>query len=144
VFIVDTNILLYALNSESPFSPRCKTFLDECIRQHVPWYLTWGTIYEFLRVATHPKAFKKPLDAAKAMGFLDSLFASPQLSTISEGSNHQEILRQLLSELPYASGNFLFDARTVAIMRENGIRTIYTRDTDFHRFKGIEVIDPVA
>jgi hypothetical protein len=28
-------------------------------------------------------------------------------------------------------------------MREHGIRRIYTRDTDFHRFSFVEPIDPV-
>jgi predicted nucleic acid-binding protein len=28
-------------------------------------------------------------------------------------------------------------------MREHGIRAIYTRDADFHRFPGIEVRDPL-
>jgi predicted nucleic acid-binding protein len=29
-------------------------------------------------------------------------------------------------------------------MREHGIRRLYTRDTDFHRFPFIEVLDPLA
>jgi predicted nucleic acid-binding protein len=29
-------------------------------------------------------------------------------------------------------------------MREHGIRRVYTRDTDFHRFPWVEVIDPAA
>jgi hypothetical protein len=33
---------------------------------------------------------------------------------------------------------------TVALMREHGIRQVVTRDADFHRFKGIEVVDPVS
>jgi predicted nucleic acid-binding protein len=28
-------------------------------------------------------------------------------------------------------------------MREHGIRRIYTRDTDFHRFAFLEVVDPL-
>jgi predicted nucleic acid-binding protein len=29
-------------------------------------------------------------------------------------------------------------------MREHGIKEIYTRDTDFHRFPFIKVIDPIS
>jgi predicted nucleic acid-binding protein len=29
-------------------------------------------------------------------------------------------------------------------MREHGIRRLYTRDTDFHRFPFLDVIDPLA
>jgi predicted nucleic acid-binding protein len=35
------------------------------------------------------------------------------------------------------------DAHTAILMREHG-RTIYTRDTDFHRFPFLDVIDPLA
>jgi CubicO group peptidase (beta-lactamase class C family) len=33
---------------------------------------------------------------------------------------------------------------TAVLMREHGIRRIYTRDTDFHRFPFLEPIDPAA
>lgn len=29
-------------------------------------------------------------------------------------------------------------------MREHGVRRIYTRDTDFHRFRFIEPLDPLT
>ena len=35
-------------------------------------------------------------------------------------------------------------AHIAALMIEHGISRIYTRDTAFHRFPGIEVIDPLA
>ena len=41
-------------------------------------------------------------------------------------------------------GNLLYDAQTAILMREHGIKTIYTRDTDFHRFPFLEPIDPTA
>jgi len=37
----------------------------------------------------------------------------------------------------------MHDLRTAALMREHGIKRIYTRDTDFHRFPFLEPIDPV-
>ena len=33
------------------------------------------------------------------------------------------------------------DAHLVALMRQNGVRRIYTRDQSFRRFAGIEVLD---
>lgn len=40
------------------------------------------------------------------------------------------------------SGNFVHDRRLAAIMLENGVRRIVTRDRDFRRIPGIQVIDP--
>ena len=36
------------------------------------------------------------------------------------------------------------DAHTAILMRENGIKVIYTRDTDFNRFPFVDTIDPVT
>ena len=42
------------------------------------------------------------------------------------------------------SGNLVSDAHVVALMRENGVRTIWTHDRDYRRFSGIEVRDPFS
>jgi predicted nucleic acid-binding protein len=51
---------------------------------------------------------------------------------------------QVLAELPHLAGNILHDSHTAILMREHGIRRICTRDTDFHRFPFLEVIDPLT
>lgn len=40
------------------------------------------------------------------------------------------------------TGNVVPDAHLVALMLENDVRTIWTSDRDFRRFRGIEVRDP--
>jgi predicted nucleic acid-binding protein len=37
----------------------------------------------------------------------------------------------------------MHDVQTAVLMREHGIRRIYTRDADFHRFEFLEVVDPL-
>ena len=44
----------------------------------------------------------------------------------------------------HLAGNLLHDSYTAILMREHGIRRICTRDTDFHRFPFLEVIDPLT
>jgi predicted nucleic acid-binding protein len=41
-----------------------------------------------------------------------------------------------------ARGNLVPDAHLVALMVENGVRMIWTRDRDCRRFRGIEARDP--
>jgi uncharacterized protein len=53
------------------------------------------------------------------------------------------VLAALIEDVPELAGNLLHDAHTAALMLEHGVRTISTRDTDFHRFPGIEVRDPL-
>ena len=53
------------------------------------------------------------------------------------------VLAQTLSELPDVSGNLCHDLHTAVLMREHGISRICTRDTDFHRFPFLTVVDPL-
>ena len=41
-------------------------------------------------------------------------------------------------------GNDVPDAHLAALMRQHGVRVIYTRDRDFRRFDGIDARDPFA
>ena len=56
---------------------------------------------------------------------------------------HRAVLTQTLSELPDVRGNLIHDLHTAVLMREHGVSRICTRDTDFHRFPFLEVIDPI-
>ncbi len=38
----------------------------------------------------------------------------------------------------------LYDAQTVILMREHGIKKIYMWDIDFHRFFFLEPVDPTV
>ncbi len=106
--------------------------------------MTWGVLYEFLRVVTHPRVFRRPWSPEDAWRFVEGLLATPSLDLLVEGERHAEFLAGLVAEVPQLKGNLLHDAHTAALMREHGVRGVYTRDTDFHRFPGLEVLDPLS
>ena len=144
MFVVDTNILIYAADSHVPEHARCRELLLNWRSQISPWYLTWGIIYEFLRVSTHPNVFRKPLKLIEGWNFMETLLASPSLEILQETDHHHQVASEIFKEHPVILGNLLFDAHTVVLMKEHGIRKIYTRDADFHRFKFIDVLDPLS
>lgn len=143
MFVVDTNILLYAADRDSPGHRACRDLLSEWRMQSSPWFLTWGIVYEFMRVATHPNVFRNPFPPSEAWRFLSAVLASPTLGMLTETPRHGELIAQMLQSQPAIRGNLVFDAHTAILMREHGIRTIYTHDADFNRFAGVEVIDPL-
>jgi len=140
MFVVDTNILIYAADQDSSSHDRCYALLEEWRRQKSAWYVTWGIIYEFLRVSTHPKVFRKPWAAVQSWKFVEALLASPFLGIL----RHAEVAASVIAEIPSLSGNLMYDAHTAILMREHGIHKIYTHDMDFHRFSFIRPIDPIA
>jgi len=144
VFVVDTNVLLYAADSDAPESEKCRLLLQRWREQSSPWYLTWGIVYEFLRVATHPRVFRNPFSLHDAWSFLEAVLAAPSVGLLVQTRLHHEVATKVFSELPDLRGNLVFDARTAILMREHGIRAIYTRDSDFNRFAFLDVIDPIT
>ena len=144
MFVVDTNVLIYAADQDSEFHPPCRVLLEQWRRQRSPWYLTWSICYEFLRVSTHPKVFRKSWRLAAAWQFLDAVLATPTVSVLLAGDRHTEVLRETLAEFPHLRGNILHDLSTVVLMREHGIQRIITRDNDFHRFSFVHVVDPLT
>ncbi|NQV81757.1 MAG: PIN domain-containing protein [Alphaproteobacteria bacterium] len=144
MFVVDTNILIYAADRDSSHHVPCLRLLELSCRGPTPWYLTWGICYEFLRVVTHPRVFRKPWSIGNGRGFLDVLLQSPSLAVLVPGDRHWEIATKTFDELPFVSGNLVHDATTAILMREHGVGRVYTRDADFHRFPFLEVIDPAV
>ena len=144
MFVVDTNILVYAANKTSPEHARCRSQLEAWRSLAGAWYLTWGICYEFLRVTTHPRVLERPLAAVDAWGFIQSVLASPGVSMLVPTMRHQAVVTELIGLVPELRGNLMHDATTAAWMREHFIRRIYTRDAAFHRFPDIEPIDPLV
>ena len=54
-----------------------------------------------------------------------------------------DVAAGFLDELPFVSGNLLFDEHIAILMGEHGIERVYTRDTDFHKFSSVKVIVPL-
>jgi predicted nucleic acid-binding protein len=69
--------------------------------------------------------------------------ASPGLAVLVATLRHADVASEVLAEMPHISGNIVHDAHAAILMREHGIGRICTRDTDFHQFRFLEVIDPL-
>ena len=143
MFVVDTNVLVYAANADAKEHARCRALLEGWRQRGGAWYLTWGICYEFLRVVTHPRVLSHPWTAAEAWGFLAAVQGSPGLAMLVPTDRHARVLEEVIAEVPQLGGNLVHDTATAVLMKEHGIRRICTRDTDFHRFPFVEPVDPL-
>lgn len=143
MLVFDTNVLIYAVDEASEFHHPCRQRLDEARRGPAPAFLTWNVCYEFLRVTTHHRALRSPRSSHDAWRFIERLLASPGFFLLVATDRHQAVLAQTLAELPDVSGNLIFDLHTATLMREHGVSRICTRDTAFHRFPFLTVVDPL-
>lgn len=140
-YTLDANVLLYASDESSPRYEQARALVEGVARGPELAYLFWPTIIGYLRIATHPAVFERPLPAREAIDNVEALLSRPHVQAPGEG---QEFWRRYRSVADDASpsSNLVSDAHLVALMLENEVRTIWTHDRDFRRFKGIEVRDP--
>lgn len=142
-FTLDANVLLYASDETSVRRERARALLDQVASGEELVYLFWPVVMAYLRIATHPAVFESPLPPADALANVERLLGLPQVQTAGEQDRFWRAYRRLASEAD-ARGNLVPDAHLVALMTENGVRTIWTHDRDFRRFPGIQVRDPFA
>jgi toxin-antitoxin system PIN domain toxin len=140
-FTFDANVLLYASDETSEYHPHARAFLDQVASSDDLIYLFWPTVMAYLRIATHPAIFEKPLRPADAVANIEQLIALTHVQTVGEHERFWTSYRRVAGEAD-ARGNVVPDAHVVALMVENGVRTIWTHDRDYRRFHGIESRDP--
>jgi toxin-antitoxin system PIN domain toxin len=142
-YAVDVNLLLYASDSGSPMHERASAFLQRCANGPEVFCLAWITLMGYLRIATHPAVFGRPLAHDEAVRNIESLLAVPHCRVISEEEGFWAHYRKVTKALP-VRGNLVADAHLAALLDQHGIVTLYTHDRDFRRFDFLDVRDPLV
>ncbi len=140
-YTLDANVLLYASDEASPLHARSLDVVTGAAQGPEIVYLFWPTIMAYLRIATHPTVFRRPLSIVEAVGNVEALIGRPHVQAPGEDVRFWRRFREVVADAA-PSGNLVPDAHLVSLMLDNGVRTIWTHDRDYRRFRGIEVRDP--
>ena len=140
--LVDANVLLYAVDTASPFHPPAKAWLEGALNSPRRVALPWQSLHAFLRIATHPRATSNPLSPSDAWTLVASWLAATGAWTPVPGPGHAEILGRLIRDLDLR-GNLVADAVLAALAIEHGLE-IVSADSDFARFSEVTWVNPVA
>ncbi len=141
--LIDTNLFVYASFDDFPYHQKSLDFLKSCAVSSDSWYVTWGIVYEYAQVVTRTPPFKNPLSLLQAWDNVEKFLSFPNVSILREGEEHSARFASLAKEHSGLTGTILHDFHNLVIMKENDLNVVYTADTDFHRFKGIRVINPL-
>ena len=141
-YSLDANILLYASDESSGWHAAAKKFLEGRADDPDILCLTWPVLMAYQRIATHHAVFAKPLSPETAWGNLEKLIALPRTRVVAEADSFVEDYREATSAMT-AAGNLVPDAHVATILREHGVRRLYTADTDFRKFEFLEVVNPL-
>lgn len=142
-YSVDVNLLLYASDASSPFHERARGFLESCVQSTEPCFLPFLTLMSYLRIATHPRIFTEPLTPEQALSNVVQLSDLPQVRLVSEREGFLDFYDEITRE-SFVRANLVPDAHLAAILRQNGVSTLYTNnEQDFARYAFLDVRNPV-
>lgn len=141
-FGIDVNILLYASDQTSPLHDKATGFVEHCIEGREVFCLAWTTLMSYVRMATHPSIFRRPLTHDEATRNIEALIATPHCRVISEEDGFWDVYREVTRDVP-TRGNLVPDAHLAALLRQHGVKTLYTHDKDFRKFAFLQARDPL-
>lgn len=140
--LVDANVLIYAVNADAAHHERSRRWLETALSGREPVGFTWGVLLAFLRVSTRRGILERPLPTEDAVAYVDAWLQQPPVELVVPGPNHWNILRALITAAG-AAGNLTSDAHLAAHAIEGGW-TLVSTDSDFRRFSGLNVLNPIV
>lgn len=122
--IVDTNVLVYALNADAPQHAAARALLEAARADtSATLFVTSQILCDFYSVVTNPRRVPKPRAAAEAVAAISSLLAFLHLLPVPAHAVNG--LLDLLRRHP-VTGVDVFDLQIVATMQANSVERVYT------------------
>jgi predicted nucleic acid-binding protein len=138
--IVDTNVLVYALDADAPQHAAARALLEAARDAGATLFVTSQILCEFYSIVTNPRRVPKPRSAAEAVAALAGLLAFLQVLPVP--AHAADGLLDLLRRQPVTGGD-VFDLQIVATMQANGVQRIYTfNNADFESFSELSIVTP--
>jgi uncharacterized protein len=139
--LLDANLLLYAVHKRANQHQQAAAWLTEQLNGPRRIGFPWQSINAFLRIATHPRAFERPLAPTTAWDRVTEWLAAPVAWLPEPGPEYGRILGHLIRTYD-VRGNLIPDATLAALAIEHGV-TLVSTDTDFGRFRELRWDDPL-
>jgi predicted nucleic acid-binding protein len=129
--LIDTNVLMYALDETSKFHEQSASIL---LNQKVNLFITTKNVSEFFAVCS-----KLKLDFKKYFGFYQEL---KENAVILAPSEHSLFIFEALIQKYKPKGNQVYDTEIVSIMLANNLKSIATANiSDFKEFNEVKIFE---
>ena len=138
---LDTNILVYANVSESPFHQAALQKIQNFYDTGIDLWISRQVLREFLMTLTRPQTFVNPRPVAIVIERVR--FFQTQFRVAEDTPEVTEQLLSLMEEIAIG-GRQVYDANIVATMLVYGIPQLLTHNTgDFGRFSELITVVPL-
>jgi hypothetical protein len=146
MFAIDTNILVYAHNLDSEFNEKAAAFLENVMNERDlddnPSVCIPAQVFtEFISVITQQN-LESPLSLEDAAAVVQD-YVDSGVMIVAQGDVYVQTFLNILKNLK--SRKKIFDVAIAAVLKDAGIRGIYTVNVDdFKEYDFLEVIDPLT
>jgi uncharacterized protein len=140
--LLDANLLLYSVDQSSRYHGTCAEWVRAAFTGQRRIAVPWQTIGAFLRIATHPRVFARPLTVEAAWAAMEQWLAAPGCWVPAATERTAQILGDLVRNAD-ARGNLVTDAQLAALALEHGL-SVVSVDSDFARFPGVRWTNPLT
>lgn len=134
--LVDTNVLIYAVDSSSVHHRVSRHWLTGALSGSAPVGFAWLVLIGFVRLTTNPRLLERPLETAAALDVVESWLGARSAQVLHPGPEHARLLKEMLAEGGTGAANLTNDAHLAALAREHKAAVV-TFDSDFGRFPGV-------
>ena len=140
--LVDTNVLLYAVNADDPKHDESRGWLDAALAENETVGFVWVALLAFLRLSTKVGLFPSPLAVPAALSRVRAWTDQPPAVVLEPTPRHLDVFAGLLAGVG-SGGNLVNDAHLAALALEHDA-TVVTYDSDFGRFTGVRFMSPAG
>ena len=142
MILPDVNLLVHAYDAGGRHHARAKAWWEQALAGEEPVGLAWVTLLGFVRLTTNRVVFQHPLSVDEAVAHVESWLAQPNVRLVHPGYRHAELCFGFLRAAG-TGGNLTTDAHLAALAVEHGC-ALYSTDSDFARFAGLNWRNPLA
>lgn len=140
----DTNLFLYAANSDSPHYESAQKFFEEQSTSGERFLLCGLVLIELYMQLRNPAVFKKPKSGREAAAFCDALRSNPAWEF---GDYEPEVMKPLWNWASKSTSGFrhIIDARLAFTLQHHGVTHFATANVAHFKNLGFEKVwSPIA
>lgn len=141
MIIPDVNMLLYAHVSGFTEHAKARRWWEGLLNGDKEVAIAAPALFGFVRLATSPRVFDRPLAIGDALERVEAWFSRPHVRFALPGPQHLEIAFDLLRDLGTA-GSLTTDVQLAALAIEHR-GEVHSNDADFGRFRRLHWVNPL-
>jgi toxin-antitoxin system PIN domain toxin len=135
MYLVDTNVLVHAVNQASLEHPSARDWLASALVGPQTVAFSWVALMGFIRVSTHPRVLTRPLTPTQATAIAQWWLDQPNATVVEPQAGYLVVVAELLQGAG-AAGDLAVDAHLAALALQHDAEVI-TYDRDLGRFPGV-------